>query len=268
MNHIKRIENEIKELRNKLTSHRLYNQLSSMKDIQKFMEKHVYAVWDFMSLLKALQNHLTCMSIPWTPVKNSKTARFINEIVLCEESDFNENGVPRSHFEMYIDAMREVDADTSKIFDLIESVNTSEDILYSLLIYNLKKAEKEFLTFTFKIIQTNQIHKIAAAFTFGREDLIPDMFIEIIDRSNKENENSFPKLSYYLNRHIEIDGDEHGPLSLEMISELCGNDEQKWKDVQDVSVEALKRRVHLWDEIADEIKENKSASNLICQTVS
>ena len=257
MSKIAQIEEQISELREELKNHELYHHLSEVKDIKIFMEKHVYAVWDFMSLLKALQHQLTCISIPWKPSNNAKTARFINEIVLGEETDVNEKGVPKSHFEMYIDAMNEVGASSEKIFKLVNSTNSMHDIMENLHSSNLKKAEKEFLEFTFKIIETKETHKIAAAFTFGREDLIPDMFIAIIDKSNNNRENKFPKPTYYLNRHIELDGDEHGPLSLEMVSELCGNNESKWNDVLEVSIEALKKRVSLWDEITKEIKQSK-----------
>ena len=263
MNKIEQIEEHISELREHLKNHELYYHLLEVQDIKVFMEKHVYAVWDFMSLLKALQQRLTCISIPWKPSKNAKTARFINEIVLGEETDVNELGVPKSHFEMYIEAMNEVGADTEKILHFVNSTNSIKDIVGRIQSSNLKKAEKEFLKFTFKIIETNEEHKIAAAFTFGREDLIPDMFLAIIDKSNHNDENKFPKLSYYLNRHIELDGDEHGPLSLEMISELCGDDESKWNDVLQTSVEALKKRISLWDEITEEIKQRKRAYKLL-----
>ena len=254
MKKIEQIERHILELRESLKNHALYYHLSDVQDIKIFMEKHIYAVWDFMSLLKALQQQLTCISIPWKPSYNAKTARFINEIVLGEETDVNENGIRKSHFEMYIEAMNEVGASTEKILHFVKSTNSIDDIVSRIQNSNLKKAEKEFLEFTFKTIETREVHKIAAAFTFGREDLIPDMFLAIIDKSNHNHENKFPKLSYYLNRHIELDGDEHGPLSTEMISELCGDDESKWDDVLQTSVEALKKRISLWDEITDEIK--------------
>jgi len=264
MNQIERIENEILALRNTLKNHELYSLLSQIEDIRIFMEKHVYAVWDFMSLLKALQNHLTCVSIPWKPVKNAKTARFINEIVHGEESDVNENGIPKSHFEMYLEAMKEVNADTQKVLTFINSLDSLDTFNQKLSQSNLMPAEKSFLEFTFKLIQTNEVHKIASAFTFGREDLIPDMFIEIIKQSNKGGaKNHFPKLSYYLERHIELDGDEHGPLSLEMITELCEENEEKWKDILETAKEALKLRIYLWDEIAHEIKEKKPAYGIV-----
>lgn len=262
MNKNEQIEEHVSALRENLKNHELYTHLSEVQDINIFMEKHVYAVWDFMSLLKALQQQLTCISVPWKPSNNAKTARLINEIVLGEETDVNEKGIPKSHFEMYIEAMNEVGADSEKILQFVKSTNSIEDIFDRIQNSNLKKAEKEFLEFTFKTIETREVHKIAAAFTFGREELIPDMFLAIIDKSNHNHGNKFPKLSYYLNRHIELDGDEHGPLSLEMISELCGDDESKWNDVLKTSVEALKKRISLWDEITEEIKQRKPAYNI------
>lgn len=266
MKQVEIIEKEILDLRNILRNHELYSLLSEIDDVKIFMEKHVYAVWDFMSLLKSLQNHLTCLSIPWKPVENAKIARFINEIVHGEESDVNENGTPKSHFEMYLEAMNEVNANTQKVLSFINSIKSIDDFNIKLHNSNLKIAEKKFLGFTFNLIQTNEIHKIASAFTFGREDLIPDMFIEIIKQSNNEAKNSYPKLTYYLERHIELDGDEHGPLSLEMISELCGTNSEKWKDVLDTAKEALKLRICLWDEIASEIKEKKPAHNQVARS--
>jgi hypothetical protein len=257
MRRIDTIEREIAPLREQLKSHDLYYHLSGVEDIKVFMEKHVFAVWDFMSLLKALQRNLTCIDMPWKPSQNAKTARFINEIVLEEESDLNENGVPKSHFEMYLDAMKEVGANPDRILDFIRNIDSMQSLMDQLPYANLKKAEREFLEFTFKVIQTGQSHKIAAAFTFGREDVIPDMFIEIINKSSTSKQNQFPKLTYYLNRHIELDGDEHGPLALEMIAELCGEDEEKWQDVQSVSIQALEKRIQLWDEITAEIHQSK-----------
>ena len=262
MSRIGLIEKEILQLRKELTNHKLYSLLAEIDDVRIFMEKHVYAVWDFMSLLKALQNHLTCVSIPWKPVKNAKTARFINEIVMGEESDVNENKVPESHFEMYLEAMHEVNADTSKILNFINTIDGLDDLNIKLSNSDLKTAEKGFLEFTFNTIKTNEIHKIASAFTFGREDLIPDMFIEIIKQSNKGGENYFPKLTYYLERHIELDGDEHGPLSLEMIRELCGDSDEKWNDVSEIAKLSLIQRINLWNEIAKEIQTKKPVLKL------
>ena len=251
---IEEIEIILQPLREKLRNHALYSELKSVSDVQIFMENHVYAVWDFMSLLKALQINLTCTLLPWKPVVNTNTARFINEIVLEEETDVNELGVLKSHYEMYLDAMVEVGADTTKISEFLNSINELDSVLSTIQNSDLNAAVKSFLSFTFETINTQQPHKIAAAFTFGREDLIPDMFLRIVEQAG---EDAYPKLEYYLRRHIELDGDEHGPLSLKMIQELCGDDAVKWHDVLECSEKALQQRIALWDHIAKAIQQNK-----------
>lgn len=251
------IEKELNPLRKRLREHELYSSLNDINDVRFFMEEHVYAVWDFMSLLKALQQRLTCIQTPWVPVVNPKTARFINEIVLEEESDINELGEPRSHFEMYIDAMKETNADLAKISAFISEVIDGKDIKEILENSGLSEETKAFVDFTFEVIRTNEPHIIAASFTFGREDVIPDMFLEIVKRTEEEERVDYGKLKYYLNRHIELDGDEHGPLALQMIAELCGNDDQKWQDVLYYAKAALEKRIELWSGIHKKIESNK-----------
>jgi len=250
---IKRLEEELAPLRDQLLKHPLYQDIDTIQDIQVFMESHVFAVWDFMSLLKALQIELTTVSIPWVPKGRPLLSRFINEIVLAEESDLNECGVPMSHFEMYLDAMREVGADTSRVDGLINHFVMGHD--YNDIDESLfpSRASKEFTDFSFQVIATRKPHLIASSFTFGRENLIPDMFIEIVKKINRESNEKSSRLVYYLDRHIEIDGDEHGPMATNMIKELCGNDEVKWKECIDVSKEALTKRIVLWDSIAEAI---------------
>ena len=252
---IQHIQKEITSLREELKSHRLYQQLQTVEDIKIFTQDHVFAVWDFMSLLKTLQRELTCVSVPWVPRKKGKLTQFINEITLAEESDVDLSGESKSHFEMYLDAMRHMGSDTHKIEVFLSKIHQNSSIEEALDFAEVPEAVKNFVKVTFKTLYSNDAHKVAAAFTFGREDLIPDMFIEIIHQTHEQE--SFKDFLYYLNRHVELDGDSHGPLSLDMIVELCGDDQQKWSEVLVTAKEALEVRISLWDYIADNISKHK-----------
>lgn len=240
--------------REALLQHPLYTKIKTIKDLSAFMEGHVYAVWDFMSLLKALQQKLTCTTVPWFASEHPQTRYLINEIVLAEESDLAMDGSRQSHFEMYLDAMATANADTTPINDLIKSLKSGTPIQQAIKNSDIDQKLKDFLYFTFDIIEKGKSHEIAAAFTFGREDLIPDMFTEIL-KGFQQNfpETDLSKLIYYFERHIELDGDEHGPMAMQMISELCGDDQQKWDEVVAVSKEALKKRYGMWDAIENRI---------------
>jgi len=234
------LNSNLTKYREEIVNHALYKKLNSVEDIAVMMEYHVYAVWDFMSLLKALQSLLTCTTSPWKPVGDGKIRQLVNSIVLEEESDVDKENNPLSHYEMYIDAMKQCGANTSAIESFVANVSATN-------IPSVNEGVDAFLKTTFDVIESNETHKIASAFTFGREDLIPDMFTAIVDEYNTEN--NLDKFVYYLKRHIELDGGEHGPLALELISNLCGDDDDKWREVEETAIACLVARKKLWDSI-------------------
>jgi len=248
------INNKIQSQKEQLLHHPLYKKVQTIEDLHCFLENHVYAVWDFMSLLKALQAELTCTTTPWFATKNPETRYLINEIVLAEESDLTINGRRQSHYEMYIEAMQSCGADTKGIEGFLSEVHSLHNIFVAIKQSDLHPNIKSFLDFTFRVIEEGKPHEIAAAFTFGREDLIPSMFTAIL----KNFQANFPKtdlsqLIYYFERHIELDTDEHGPMAMKMITELCGEDPKKWNEVADISIRALEKRIGLWDAIEEQI---------------
>ncbi len=254
---IETINNSIQPQKELLLQHSLYKKVRTIEDLQCFLENHVYAVWDFMSLLKALQSKLTCTTTPWFATQNPQTRYLINEIVLAEESDLTLEGNRSSHYEMYIEAMKACGANTAGIEDFLSEVDSLKNIFVAIKTSNLHPNIKAFLDFTFRVIEEGKSHEIAAAFTFGREDLIPSMFTEILKNFQANfPETDLSKLIYYFERHIELDADEHGPMAMKMITELCGTDAQKWSDVEEVSKLALEKRIGLWDAIEETITMN------------
>jgi hypothetical protein len=255
------INSAIQPQRDILLQHSLYANVKTIEDLRHFLEGHVYAVWDFMSLLKALQSKLTCTTTPWLPVGNPQIRYLINEIVLAEETDINAEGQRQSHYEMYLDAMKACGADVTAVEEFLDNVETTQNIFVSIKQSKLHPDIKEFLDFTFRVVEEGQAHEIAAAFTFGREDLIPSMFTEIL----KNFQSNFPstdlsKLIYYFERHIELDADEHGPMAMQMVDELCGNDPVKWQEVEEISKLALLKRTGLWNAIQETILHHDMAS--------
>ena len=256
MSNILELKNQLLPLKNKLKTHPLYTKVNTIDDLKTFCEIHVFAVWDFMSLLKSLQSNLSTTTVPWIPAENPTLTRFINEIVIGEESDLDIHNLPKSHFKMYIDAMNQIGAKTKIIYELLDKISSGQSVFKSIETLETKQEVKDFLTFTFNVISTNQSHKIASVFTFGREDIIPEMFIKIVNNIEKKSHISCEKLNYYLNRHIEIDGGEHGPMSINMTKYLCKNSKEKWSDCIKIAKQALELRIKFWNCIMKEIDNN------------
>lgn len=238
---------ETQPLRQRLQSHALYSSIKTIADVRRFMESHVFAVWDFMSLLKALQRGFTCVEVPWIP-KEHPAARLVNEIVRDEESDLNRSGNTVSHFELYRSAMKECGSNTRCIDQFLDLLGKGCPATFALDIARAPLGSCQFVKTTLRIINTGQLHQIAAAFAFGREDLIPEMFSAII-REMKHDIPGLETFHYYLERHIALDGDDHAPNAYKMVVELCGHDPQRWREAIATAQEAILARINLWNSL-------------------
>lgn len=259
---IEKIRKTIQPLREDIINHKVYSAIKDINDLKVFMQYHIFAVWDFMSLLKALQNNLTCISIPWFPKGLADTRHLINEIVVGEESDIDSFGNRKSHFEIYLDAMQQCGADTSQIEKFISILKITGDFKVAFTASETPKEACEFVDFTFKVIGSNKDYLQSAIFTFGREDLIPGMFVSIVNDIHKNFPDSISIFKYYLERHIEVDGDHHSHLALQMTSNLCGTDDQIWKEAEQATIESLKKRIDLWDGAYRQIMYRKTTANI------
>jgi len=256
---------EIDPKLHELNHHPLYAHIDSIRTLQIFMQRHAFAVFDFMSLTKSLQAQFSPVQVPWTPPKNRELSRFINEIVLAEESDQTWDGSYISHFEMYCLAMAEVKACDELIQEFIRTVE-NKGIDFATENLKLPTSAKTFLQQTFSLLADNKIHQIAAAFCFGREKIIPHMFKALLDKM-KITENQAPTFHYYLKRHIEVDGDSHGPLALKMISLLCGTDQKKWEEAKSAAIKSIDARIAFWDNIVNELAPTKNIRETQAQLV-
>ena len=249
----------ISSFNKRLEEHPIYNAVATIKDLQCFMEHHVYSVWDFMSLIKYLQSEITPTKYPWIPQGDGSIRRFINELVLEEESDeTNIEGEFSSHFELYLRAMNEIGADTLPISAFIQDINR-EGIEKALATSNIPSASRAFTSTTFKFIQENKAHQVAAALALGREHIIPGMFRSILKRTGVSDQDA-PIFHFYLNRHIHLDEDFHAPLSLRLLNSLCDGDENKIQEAIDAANSAVNARIQFWDGVWEAIKSNKKTS--------
>lgn len=251
---IELLKAEIEPLRRQLTGHELYKNIRTIADLHIFMEHHVFAVWDFMSLLKSLQQKLTCTNVPWMPVGSANTRYLINEIVLGEESDVDAEGNRISHFELYKQAMQQAGCGYNGISNLFAELYGGKKIDEALIIADIPHAARKFVQHTFDVIDTRKDYLCAAVFTFGREDLIPGMFISMVREISRQFPGKVDTLLYYLERHIEVDGGHHSQLAYEMTAELCGDDDSKWIQATDAVKESLTERISLWNGILNEIQ--------------
>jgi hypothetical protein len=243
------INDRLQPLRAALLEHPVYARIGDLDAVRRFMELHVFAVWDFMSLLKALQRRICCVDVPWLPPADPVSARLINEIVLGEETDEIAPGRFDSHFAMYLAAMREAGADTQPMERLIGRLRSGQGLEEALATADIAAPVRAFVGQTFAAIATGDLPTIAAAFTFGREDLLPGIFQQIVGRANREASGRLTTFVRYLDRHIELDSDEHGPLARRLVESLCGNDPANWQRVEQAAVDALSARLKLWDAI-------------------
>lgn len=236
--------------RERLLRHPIYELITEPIHVRTFMSQHVFAVWDFMSLLKSLQQIFCGCEIPWQPEqKHPLAVRLINEIVLAEESDIGPQGDFLSHFQLYRKAMVQSGASTDDIDSLLAGLKAGRTLKEVLGSLDLPTHLRSFVGSTFEAIHNSTPVQLASIFLFGREDLIPDLFRGLVQQLNQTQPGRYTWFEYYLERHIEIDDDHHGPMGEELLCLLCGTDEQQWAAAGHAAKSTLAKRLDLWDGI-------------------
>jgi hypothetical protein len=253
--YLEELQERIAPLREALLHHSIYAEVDSVERLRQFMQMHVFAVWDFMSLVKRLQNEVTCRSLPWLPPIRAQVARFANEVVLGEESDLGPDGKPASHFELYLDAMNEIGADTTVVRGFIHKLVCGERWEAALTGLRVPVGVYDFVNETMRCAIDGSAVQVACYFLFGREDVIPEMFKRLLSLWGNGGV-EVPSFAYYLERHIELDGDSHGPWAQEMLLALAGQSEAKWQQATSAAERAITHRIKLWDSVLAYLKDH------------
>jgi hypothetical protein len=262
---LEHVKERLIPLRAALLEHPIYREIDCLKSLHIFLENHVFAVWDFMSLLKELQRRLCCVDVPWLPSADSLGCRFINEIVVAEESDDDGRKGFISHFELYRRAMTQCGASTAAIDGFLGELRRGKPVLAALESGTVAACVRSFVGRTFTFIEEGNVCAIASAFTFGREDLLPAVFQRIVDELNVDTGGGLNEFKYYLNRHIGLDGDEHGPMAGKLMWSLCGSEESLWQVAEQAAVRSLEARRVLWDGIYALMRQSKASGRALEQ---
>lgn len=241
----------IDNVREDLLRHPIYQAVDTVPRLRVFMGHHVFAVWDFMCLAKRLQRDLTSLDTLWVPPTRPSLARFINSIIHGEESDIDPNGHAASHFDLYLAAMEEVGAPTAPARQLVSMIRGGAGVDASLTAAGASPAVRAFVTDTLHTVEHGSTIDVLSSFLFGREDLIPDMFQRLLPQwAESQQARGF---AYYVERHIELDGDDHGPAGLRALAEMAGDDSTTWQAAAAAATSAITARIALWDGVHADI---------------
>ena len=244
----------LEQKKQKLFGHPLFIEITTLGKLQHFMQYHVFAVWDFMSLTKRLQQDLTGTQLPWLPCADPHAARLINEIVLAEESDEHPTRGYCSHFELYLDAMTEVGASTVAITRFIELQSQGVEVSAALQMIGAPQGVARFVDSTLQIALSAPTHCVAAAFLHGRESVIPSMFERLL-HSHAFIGRQAPTLGHYLSRHIEMDSEDHGPAAHQLLQRLIEADPSRQRQADNTALGAVESRITLWHDVLASMQE-------------
>ena len=253
---------QLRTLRAALLDHPLYARVIFTTDLTRFMEDHVYAVWDFMSLLKRLQQDMTCTRVPWFPAGNTRAARLVNDIVIGEETDVGPDGSYISHLDLYLRAMVDVGASTFQFNKFCSLARGGVPVEAALAQIDVPPHVQAFVSHTMALVNTGSTEEVLAAFFYGREDIIPEMFHRLLKTLHgaKYKDDRLRHFVYYIDRHIELDGDSHGPKGRELLEELIANAPRKEERALRAACCSIEARIALWDGTLSKLHDSRSVN--------
>ena len=253
---------DIDVMRRRMVEHPVFTAIGDIRSLRNFMEAHVFAVWDFMSLLKWLQRDLTCIKVPWLPPQDRRAALLINQIVLGEETDLGPDGEPLSHLELYLGAMREVGANTASFERFQIALASGATLVGAFDRAAAAPFIREFTGHTLQIAGRGPALAVMASFFYGREDVIPRMFSSLLEKWGIDADQA-PMFVWYLRRHIEVDSDEHGPAAKAILAAATNGDRRRESEVLSAARQSIEARIKLWDGVLTSLSRRKRATEAV-----
>jgi Protein of unknown function (DUF3050) len=250
---------QLDSLRATLLEHPIYTEVTSVADLRRFMEDHVFAVWDFMSLLKRLQQDITCTLVPWFPADNARAARLINDIVIGEETDIDPNGSYVSHLDLYLRAMGDIGASTLQFDNFRSLAQAGIPVEAALTRIGAPRHVQVFVAHTMALANTGTTEEVLAAFFYGREDIIPEMFRRLLQTlyGTRQDYDRLRNFIYYIERHVELDGDSHGPKGRELLQDRVANAPDQGERVRRAACNSIQARIGFWDGTSNKLRASR-----------
>ena len=243
--------------RERLQHHPIFAAVRNVDDLRAFMGWHVWATWDFMWLVRRLQTVYASSALRWRPPGDPLAARLINEIVLGEESDVALGGGQVSHFELYLQAMAEVGADSVPVRGFLDLLSQESSAGEALQRAGAPAPVQTFVASTLATALDGRPDEVLGSFLHGREDVIPAMFAHLLAAWGLT-ETQAPAFVFYLRRHIELDGDSHGPAAHALVRNTVRSDPAAECRLLTAGVAAVQQRIALWDALLQHLRTVRS----------
>jgi hypothetical protein len=108
---------------------------------------------------------------------------------------------------------------------------------------------RDFVGHTMTLVNSATTEEVLAAFFYGREDIIPEMFRRLLRTiyNAEHRDDRLRNFIYYIDRHIELDGDSHGPMGRELLEGLVAHSPHGTERALRAACSSIEARIDLWN---------------------
>jgi hypothetical protein len=170
-----------------------------------------------------------------------------------------------SHLALYLGAMRDIGASTRQFEKFRSLVLVGVPVEAALARIGAPQYVQAFVAHTMALANSGSTEEVSAAFFYGREDIIPEMFRRLLDTlyGAKHNNDRLRHFIYYIDRHIELDGDSHGPMGRELIEGLVGKSPQAHERALRAACRSIQARIGLWNGTLSKLRNSRNEERLV-----